>query len=148
MNPTEIVTAILEGIKINIIVVNNQGFGSIGALSGSIGSEGFGTRFLKRDFATGQLTGEKILIDFAQNAQSLGATVFSANTIQSFTKALKKVKKLKTTSVIVVDADREAHVPGYESWWDVAIAEVSTMKSVQKARQVYEEKKKEENYYL
>ncbi len=148
MNPTEIVTAILEGIKINIIVVNNQGFGSIGALSGSIGSEGFGTRFLKRDFATGQLTGEKILIDFTQNAQSLGATVFSANNIQSFTKALKKVKKLKTTSVIVVDADREAHVPGYESWWDVAIAEVSTMKPVQNARKEYVEKKKNEKYYL
>jgi 3D-(3,5/4)-trihydroxycyclohexane-1,2-dione acylhydrolase (decyclizing) len=148
MNPTEIVTAILEGIKINIIVVNNQGFGSIGALSGSIGSEGFGTKFLKRDFGTGQLTGEKLLIDFAQNAQSLGATVFSANSIQSFAKALKKVKKLKTTSVIVVDADREAHVPGYESWWDVAIAEVSTHKSVQNARKEYEEKKKQENYYL
>jgi 3D-(3,5/4)-trihydroxycyclohexane-1,2-dione acylhydrolase (decyclizing) len=148
MNPTEIVTAILEGIKINIIVVNNQGFGSIGALSGSIGSEGFGTRFVKRNFETGQLTGEKIIIDFAKNAQSLGAIVFTANSIQSFNKALKKVKKLKTTSVIVVDADRDAHVPGYESWWDVAIAEVSTMKSVQKARTDYEEKKKLEKYFL
>jgi 3D-(3,5/4)-trihydroxycyclohexane-1,2-dione acylhydrolase (decyclizing) len=50
--------------------------------------------------------------------------------------------------VIVVDADRDAHVPGYESWWDVAIAEVSTMKSVQNARKEYEEKKKNEKYYL
>ena len=148
MNPTEIVTAILEGIKINIIVVNNQGFGSIGALSSSIGSNGFGTRFVKRDGETGQLTGEKIFIDFAQNAQSLGATVFTANNLQSLKKALKKVKKLFTTSVIVVDADREARVPGYESWWDVAIAEVSTMESVQVARKEYEEKKKQERYYL
>jgi 3D-(3,5/4)-trihydroxycyclohexane-1,2-dione acylhydrolase (decyclizing) len=148
MNPTEIVTAIQENIKINIIVVNNSGFGSIGALSNSLGSKGFGTRFSKRSNETGQLDGEKLTIDFAQNAASLGATVFSVDNLLSFEKALKKVKKLNSTSVIVVKADREVHVPGYESWWYVAVAEVSQMASVQKAREEYEEKKQLEKYFL
>lgn len=148
MNPTEIVTAIQEGIKINIIVVDNSGFGSIGALSGSLGSSGFGTRFMRRNKETGQLDGEKISINFAQNANSLGAQVFSVDNLPAFEKALRKVKKLKTTSVIVVKADREVRVPGYESWWDVAVAEVSEMASVKKAREDYEVKKKLEKYYL
>jgi len=148
MNPTEIVTAVLERIKINIIVVNNHGFGSIGALSSSIGSEGFGTRYLQRDDDKENSQKIPFSIDFAQNAQSLGAVVFKASTLEEFNKALKKVKKLKTTTVIVVEADRNARVPGYESWWDVAIAEVSTMESVNKARREYEVKKKQERYFL
>ena len=148
MNPTEIVTAIQENIKVNIILVNNSGFGSIGALSNSLGSKGFGTRFSKRNDVTGQLDGDKLTIDFAQNAASLGATVYSVDNLIAFEKALKKVKKLKTTSVIVVKADREVHVPGYKSWWDVAVAEVSEMASVKKAREEYEEKKKLEKYFL
>lgn len=148
MNPTEIVTAVLEGIKINIIVVNNHGFGSIGALSNSIGSEGFGTRFLQREDGSEVSQKTPFSIDFAQNAQSLGAVVFKASNLVEFNKALKKVKKLKTTNVIVVEADRNARVPGYESWWDVAIAEVSSMESVQNAQKEYELKKKQERYYL
>lgn len=148
MNPTEIVTAIQENIKVNIIVVNNSGFGSIGALSNSLGSKGFGTRFSKRNDETGQLDGEKLTIDFAQNAASLGAIVLSVDNLAAFRKALKKVKKLKSTTVIVVKADREVHVPGYESWWDVAVAEVSEMASVKMAREEYEEKKKLEKYFL
>ncbi|MFH1446201.1 MAG: 3D-(3,5/4)-trihydroxycyclohexane-1,2-dione acylhydrolase (decyclizing) [Chloroflexota bacterium] len=148
MNPTEIVTAVQEGIKINIIVVDNHGFGSIGSLSGSLGSEGFGTRFQKRNPQTGKLDGSRLVIDYAANAASLGAVVFKANTIQEFKDALKKVRKLDHTSVIVVLADRDVHVPGYETWWDVAVAEISTLPGVQKARKEYEQKLKDEKYFL
>ncbi len=148
MNPTEIVTAVLEGIKINVIVVNNRGFGSIGALSKSIGSEGFGTTFAKRDPITGQFSNDLLEIDYAQNARSLGATVYKASTLAEFEKALRKAKKLSTTSVIVVEADKEASVPGYESWWDVSIAEVSEMEGVQKARSDYEQNRRMEKYFL
>lgn len=148
MNPTEIVTAILEGIKINIIVVNNHGFGSIGALSQSIGSEGFGTRFLKHGEGGNYGIKDHFSIDFTRNAQSLGAIVYKVSSLEEFNKAIKRVKKQKTTSVIIVEADRNARVPGYESWWDVAIAEVSNMESVNQAYQDYIEKKKQERYYL
>jgi 3D-(3,5/4)-trihydroxycyclohexane-1,2-dione acylhydrolase (decyclizing) len=38
----------------------------------------------------------------------------------------------------VIPVSREQHVGGYESWWDVPIAEVSTMDAVQEARDAYE----------
>ncbi|MCJ7694030.1 MAG: 3D-(3,5/4)-trihydroxycyclohexane-1,2-dione acylhydrolase (decyclizing) [Anaerolineaceae bacterium] len=148
MNPTEIVTAVQEGIKVIIILVDNHGFGSIGALSGSIGSKGFGTRFLHRDARNGQLEGERMAIDFAGNAASLGAEVFTPNSISEFKVALEDAKALDHTSVIVIQTDRDEHVPGYESWWDVAIAETSTMPEVRKARNEYEENLKKEKYFL
>lgn len=148
MNPTEIVTAVQEGIKLIIVVVNNLGFGSIGALSHSIGSKGFGTYFRERDPETGLLSGPQLPINFAQNAASLGAEVFEANTIRGFKDALQKSRKAKHTCVIVVQTDREEKVPGYESWWDVAIAETSMMESVKSARKDYDEKKKKEQYFF
>jgi 3D-(3,5/4)-trihydroxycyclohexane-1,2-dione acylhydrolase (decyclizing) len=148
MNPTEILTAVQEGIKVNIIVVDNAGFGSIGGLSGSLGSAGFGTRFRQRDPRTGQLDGAQLQVDFAANAASLGAEVFTPDSIAEFRNVLEKARILDHTSVIVIKTDREVRVPGYEAWWDVAVAEVSNMPAVQKARKEYEEKRKEEKYFL
>ncbi|MHB8088192.1 MAG: 3D-(3,5/4)-trihydroxycyclohexane-1,2-dione acylhydrolase (decyclizing) [Anaerolineaceae bacterium] len=148
MNPTEIVTAVQEGVKLIIIVVDNHGFGSIGSLSGSIGSSGFGTRLNHRDPETDQLVGDRLVIDYAANAASLGAVVFTPNSIASFKDALKKAKAETITTVIVINTDREEKVPGYESWWDVAIAETSTMPSVKKARKAYEENRKKEKFFL
>jgi 3D-(3,5/4)-trihydroxycyclohexane-1,2-dione acylhydrolase (decyclizing) len=148
MNPTEIVTAIQEGIKLTIIIVNNLGFGSIGGLSKSIGSEGFGTYFKERDLETDTLTGHPLSVNFAQNAASLGAKVFETDTITGFKEALQKAHSEKQTCVIVVRTDRDERVPGYESWWDVAVAETSQMETVQKAREGYEKKRKEEKYFF
>jgi len=148
MNPTEILTAAQEGLKVTIIVVDNAGFGSIGGLSASLGSSGFGTRFRKRDPQTGQLNGPALEVDFAANAASLGAEVFTPGSIEDFRKALAHTRSLDHTSVIVIKADREVRVPGYESWWDVAVAEVSTMPEVQSARKDYEEHLKDEKYFL
>jgi 3D-(3,5/4)-trihydroxycyclohexane-1,2-dione acylhydrolase (decyclizing) len=148
MNPTEIVTAVQEGIKLIIIVVDNYGFGSIGSLSGSIGSSGFGTRFNHRDPVSGQLDGERLVIDFAANAASLGAEVFTPDSIASFSEVLQQARKLDHTSVIVIHTDREEKVPGYESWWDVAVAETSQMPAVREARKDYEENRKKEKYFL
>ena len=87
-------------------------------------------------------------INFAQNAASLGAEVFEADTIRGFKDALQKSRAATHTCVIVVQTDREEKVPGYESWWDVAIAETSQMESVKSARKEYDEKKKRERYYF
>jgi 3D-(3,5/4)-trihydroxycyclohexane-1,2-dione acylhydrolase (decyclizing) len=148
MNPTEIITSVQEGIKLTIIIVDNNGFASIGGLSGSLGSEGFGTRFRMRNPATGQLDGERLPVDFAANARSLGAEVFSAASLAEFKEALEKAKGTKRTTAIVVQTDREVRVPGYDSWWDVAVAEVSEMESVKKARSDYEKALKKERHYL
>ncbi len=148
MMPSEIVTAVQEGVKITIVLVNNHGFASIGGLSQSLGSAGFGTRFRMRDAESGQLEGEYLPVDFAANARSLGAHTLSACTIQEFREALQEARKATKTTVIVVETEREVRVPGYDSWWDVAVAENSTMDDVEKARADYEEARKRERYFL
>lgn len=149
MMHTEIVTMVQEGIKVNIIVIDNHGFASIGGLSKSIGSDGFGTKYRHRDEGTDQLTGENIQIDFAKNCESLGAHVIVAKTREEFSKALEDAKSIKNRPVcIVTETDRRQRVGGYESWWEVAIAEVSNNPDVQEARNDYEDAKKNERYYL
>lgn len=148
MMPSEIVTSVQEGIKIIIVLVNNHGFASIGGLSQSLGSSGFGTRYRMRDQKSGQLDGEYLALDFAANARSLGAESISACTIDEFKQALQDARKATKTTVIVVETEREVRVPGYDSWWDVAVAETSSTDSVKKARAEYEEALKKERYFL
>ena len=146
--PSEILTTVQEGIKLIIVVVDNHGFASIGGLSQSLGSEGFGTRFRLRNEQSGQLDGDYLPVDFAANARSLGAEAISVSSITEFKQALQQARSAARTTVIVVPADREERVPGYESWWDVAVAEVSTLESVQQARLAYEAATQKERNFL
>ena len=138
MMSSEIVTSIQEGYKLNIILIDNHGYSSIGGLSQSLGSDGFGTDYRYRNAETGRLDGEPVLVDFAGAAQAMGAYTVRARTLQEFAAALETIKTTSRTSVIVIETDKEARVPGYESWWDVAIAEVSAMPAVREARAEYE----------
>ena len=147
MMPTEIVTAVQEHVKLVIVVVDNHGFGSIGGLSESLGSQGFGTHFRYRT-DSGQLDGEHLPIDYAANARSLGAVAIKANGLAEFKQALQEARKQEHVTVVVVETDREVRVPDYESWWDVAPAEVSEKSSVRQARVEYDEAVKKEKYYL
>jgi 3D-(3,5/4)-trihydroxycyclohexane-1,2-dione acylhydrolase (decyclizing) len=147
MMNSEIVTAIQEGIKYTIILLNNNGFASIGGLSQSIGSERFGTKYRYREEETGLMTGEILPVDFAQNARSLGAHVIEAHDIESLKKALSAAKEQTKTTVITIDTSLSKGVPGY-AWWEVAVSEVSEVETVKKARQGYEENKKKQRYYL
>ena len=148
MMPSEIVTSVQEGVKIIIVLVNNHGFASIGGLSQSLGSAGFGTRYRMRNAESGQLDGEYLHVDFAANARSLGAEAISACTIEEFRQALQEARKATKTAVVVVETEREVRVPGYDSWWDVAVAEISSIDSVKQARADYEEALKRERYFL
>ena len=147
MMNNEIVTAIQEGIKFTVILLNNNGFASIGGLSQSIGSQRFGTKYRYRDETTGLLTGDMLPVDFAQNARSLGAHVIETHNINSLKAALAEAKLQKKTTVITIETDLNKGVPGY-GWWEVAIAEVSEIDTVQKARAEYVELKKKQKYYL
>ena len=147
MMNNEIVTAIQEGIKFNIILLNNNGFASIGGLSQVVGSERFGTKYRYRDEETGLLTGDILPVDFAQNARSLGAHVIEAHDINSLKLALAEAKSQTQTTVITIETSLTKGVPGY-AWWEVAIAEVSEIASVQQARSEYLEHKKKQRYYL
>jgi 3D-(3,5/4)-trihydroxycyclohexane-1,2-dione acylhydrolase (decyclizing) len=147
MMNNEIVTAIQEGIKVTIVLLNNNGFGSIGALSESIGSKRFGTKYRYRDQKTGQLTGAILPVNLAQNARSLGANVIEVKDIDSLKKALTEAKKETVTTVITIETDLYKGVPGY-AWWEVAVAEVAEIETVRKAYKKYLESKKKQRYYL
>ena len=148
MMPTEIVTSVQEGVKIIIVLVDNHGFASIGGLSRSLGQGGFGTSYRFRGKQSGQLDGDCLTVDFVANARSLGAHALKAATLAELKQALQTAKTLDRTTVIVVETDPDQRVPGYESWWDVAVAEVSEMESVREARVRYDEARKNERYHL
>ncbi len=147
MNNHEIITAVQEGIKMTIILLNNNGFKSIGSLSESLGSQRFGTKYKFRNDETGQLDGGILPVDFAANAKSLGANVIIADSVSSFKKALEEAKKSEKTTVIYIETDLEKGIEGY-AWWEVVVAEVSEMDSVKEAYQAYLQNKKKQRYYL
>jgi 3D-(3,5/4)-trihydroxycyclohexane-1,2-dione acylhydrolase (decyclizing) len=146
MMAQELVTAVQEGIKFTVLLLDNHGYASIGALSTALGSAGFGTKYRYRG-KDGALSGEVLPIDFAANAQSMGAAVLTARTKQELSSALECARKETRPTVIVVPTDTSRKVGGYESWWDVPVAEISTIPEVQSARKLYEEKSKIECRY-
>jgi len=146
MMAQEIVTSIQEGYKLNVIVVDNHGFSSIGGLSRSCGSGGFGTEYRYR--RNGELAGETLPIDFVANASSLGAVAVRAKTREELAEAVVAMRSHPRTSVVVIEVDIDQRVPGYESWWDVPIAEVSQMESVRAAHAAYLACKQKERYFL
>ncbi len=148
MMSSEIVTSIQEGYKLTIVVLDNHGFSSIGGLSQSVGSGGFGTDYRFRDSETGQLDGEHVPVDFAANAESLGAHSIRAVTRDDLQRALDEARRKNRTTVIVLEVDKEMRVPGYESWWDVPVAEVSEVEAVRSARGKYEKALKKERHFL
>ena len=145
MMAQEIVTSLQEGFKINIVVLDNHGFSSIGGLTRACGNRGMGTEYRYRQ--NGKLEGASIPVDFVANAKSLGADAVQAHTREDLRKELLEAKKNSKTSVVVIETDYAQRVPGYESWWDVAIAEVSEVKSVRAARAKYVEAKKKERVF-
>jgi 3D-(3,5/4)-trihydroxycyclohexane-1,2-dione acylhydrolase (decyclizing) len=147
MMATEIATAVQEGIKINVILLDNHGFASIGGLSKSVGSDGFGTKYRYRT-ESGQFDGDTLPIDFAANAGSLGAHVIKANNRDELADAMAAARKVNKPVCIVVETDRSQRVAGYESWWDVAVAEVSDNPDVQEARAKYEQAKAKERWFI
>jgi 3D-(3,5/4)-trihydroxycyclohexane-1,2-dione acylhydrolase (decyclizing) len=148
MNNHEIVTSIQEGVKFTILLLNNNGYASIGGLSESIGSERFGTMYKYRDEKSGQLSGSFLPVDLAKNAESLGAIVIKATDRTSLEEALAQSKNSDRTTVIYIETSLYRTVKGYHAWWEVPIAEVSTSKTVQKAFETYQENKKQQRIFL
>jgi 3D-(3,5/4)-trihydroxycyclohexane-1,2-dione acylhydrolase (decyclizing) len=148
MMPSEIVTAVQEHIKLIIVLVDNKGFASIGGLSRSLGLGGFGTSYRERSAKSGQLDGEFLQIDYAASVRSFGAHAIKAGSLKEFRLALEEAKKMDRITVVVVETQPGVGVPGYESWWDVAVAEVSQMEGVREARAQYVEARKQERYHL
>ena len=163
MMNSDLITSIQEGYKLTVILMDNTGFRSIGSLSRSLGQEGFGTRYIFPDQVEaphrngqsydGLPTDEAgydvkpLPVDLATNAESLGCHVIRCENVSDVVQALQDAKSVDRTTVIYVQNDRYLGVPGY-SWWDVPVAEVSELDSVNAAREEWEEKRTQERYYI
>ena len=148
MMATELVTAVQEGIKIITVLVQNHGFASIGSLSESLGSQRFGTKYRYRNPQSGRLDGDKLPVDLAANAASLGVEVIKTTTPGEFAEAIKAAKAADHSVVIYVETDPLIGAPDSESWWDVPVSETSTLDSTQQARRTYDEHKATQKLYL
>jgi 3D-(3,5/4)-trihydroxycyclohexane-1,2-dione acylhydrolase (decyclizing) len=151
MLPGELVTAVAQRVPIVIVLVDNHGYASIGALSRSVGSSGFGTLYRFSDNASVPVdpASTKVLpLDLAANAESLGARVIRAGSVAELRDALAGARGTDGPVVVYIQADRYKGVPGYESWWDVPVAEVSEEETVQAARQAYERDHTAQRQYL
>jgi 3D-(3,5/4)-trihydroxycyclohexane-1,2-dione acylhydrolase (decyclizing) len=153
MMSSEIATSVQEGYKLTIVLLDNAGFKSIGALSRSLGQAGFGTRYVYRH--DGVLPGddadevaELLPVDLAANARSLGARVIECASYDDVVAALGAARRTDRTTVIYVQSDRLEGVPSYDTWWDVPVAEVSDMPAVQAARREWEELRARERSFL
>jgi 3D-(3,5/4)-trihydroxycyclohexane-1,2-dione acylhydrolase (decyclizing) len=148
MMASELVTAVQERIKIITVLVQNHGFASIGSLSESLGSQRFGTRYRYRNLQTGRLDGDKLPVDLAANAASLGVDVLKAATAAELADAIKTAKAAERSVLIHVETDPLFGAPDSESWWDVPVSATSTLESTQQARKFYDEHKASQRLFL
>ena len=148
MMATELATAVQEGIKIVVVLVQNHGFASIGSLSESLGSQRFGTSYRYRNPETGRLDGDRLPLDLAANAASFGLEVIKATTTGELAEAVMAAKAATGPIVIYVQTDPLIGAPDSESWWDVPVSETSTLNSTQQARKVYDKHKATQKLFL
>ena len=142
MMAQEIVTAVQEGIKLNIVLVQNHGFASIGALSDEVGSQRFGTRYRYRG------TDDVLPVDLGANAAALGARVLYAHGVDEFEAALREARASDVTTVVHVETDPLVPAPSSEAWWDVPVSEVAALASTRDARAVYDRHKATQRTFL
>jgi len=148
MMAQEIATAVSENIKLIVVIIQNHGYSSIGSLSESLGSQRFGTWYRFRNDDSGLLDGDKLPVDLASNAESLGADVIRVNGIEEFRKGLDQARAATRTTVVHIETDPLAPVPSSESWWDVPVSDVSQLDSTQQAYKTYESRKATQHPYL
>ncbi|MFL1902869.1 3D-(3,5/4)-trihydroxycyclohexane-1,2-dione acylhydrolase (decyclizing) [Streptomyces tauricus] len=140
MMPTEIVTAVQEGIAIKVVILQNHGYASIGGLSEKVGGERFATDYRHRS-EDSKYTGRPLPVDLAANAASLGMRVLRAKTVDDLRTALTEARAADTPTCVYVEtetADTVSGAPPAQAWWDVPVAETATRPSAVKARALYE----------
>lgn len=140
---TELVTAVAEGIKIIVVLIQNHGYASIGHLSETVGSERFGTKYRYLDETESFENGEPLPVDLAANARSYGVDVIEVqpgpDSIEDLKAALRQAKANDHTTLVHINSDPLVYAPEGDGWWDVPVAQTSTLLSTQAARAEYEQ---------
>ncbi|HIT54148.1 MAG TPA: 3D-(3,5/4)-trihydroxycyclohexane-1,2-dione acylhydrolase (decyclizing) [Candidatus Fimivicinus intestinavium] len=130
---SELYTAVQEGAKINVLLFDNTGWGCIENLQNEQGTKTFGTRFTRRNPATGLLDGDIVPIDFAKCAAGYGCKTYTATNVEELRAALEDAKKQTVPTLIDIKVVHGSMSHGYDAWWRVGVAEVSTSETVQQA---------------
>jgi 3D-(3,5/4)-trihydroxycyclohexane-1,2-dione acylhydrolase (decyclizing) len=144
---SEIVTAVAEGLKLTIILVDNHGFQSIHGLQRACGSPSFNNELRFRNPETGRQDGPYVPVDYTKHAEAMGAQAVFAATEDDLKDALQRAKVSDRVNVIVVPTNPEKRVPNFDAWWDVPIAEASEQESIHAARESYEEQKQRQRVF-
>ena len=139
---TELVTAVAEGLKIIVVLIQNHGYASIGHLSETVGSDRFGTKYRTLDPVTRGFQGETVLpVDLAANARSYGVDVIEVepgeSAIDDLRAAMATAKAADRTTLIHITSDPLLYAPSGEGWWDVPVPGVSELPSTQRAFEEY-----------
>ncbi|WP_147915261.1 3D-(3,5/4)-trihydroxycyclohexane-1,2-dione acylhydrolase (decyclizing) [Ruania zhangjianzhongii] len=148
MMPSELATIAQEGLKVIVIVLANDGFASIGALSESVGSQRFGTAYRKREESSGLLSGDYVGVDLAANARSYGVAAQEVATIAQFREAYGRAAAAERATVIVIRTDPLAEGPPASNGWDVPVAQVTRLESAEAAYAAYQQLRKKQRHYL
>ncbi len=148
MMASELVTAVQEGAKLIVVLVDNHGFASIGGLSESVGGQRFGTAYRYRNQATGRLDGDVLPVDFTANAASLGVRALRASSIDELRSALAQAKAEAGPVLVCVETDPTVPAPDGDAWWDVPVAEVSELEPTVRARKIYEAAKASQRSFM
>jgi 3D-(3,5/4)-trihydroxycyclohexane-1,2-dione acylhydrolase (decyclizing) len=137
LNPTDLVTALQEGLKITAVISENHGYQSIRRLQVGRAGRAFGNEFRRRDPKTRRLEGDFLSVDLARNAESMGARVWQARTPEEVRQALRVARAETRACVIVVETEKHRYGPASEVWWDVAPAEATQDSVTQELRAQY-----------
>jgi 3D-(3,5/4)-trihydroxycyclohexane-1,2-dione acylhydrolase (decyclizing) len=148
MAPQEIATIVAEDVKVILVILQNHGWSSIGALSESHGSQRFGTKYRMRNEKTGLLDGGKLPMDIAANIRSYGIEVQEVSSTDDFRSAYRRAEDSEHATAIVVNTDLYGPNPPGIGWWDVPVSQVSRLASTQEASARYEEEKAPQRHYL
>ncbi|MEC0297382.1 3D-(3,5/4)-trihydroxycyclohexane-1,2-dione acylhydrolase (decyclizing) [Peribacillus frigoritolerans] len=137
---SELITAIQYNHKINILLFDNSGFGCINNLQMENGSGTYCCEFRTHD-------NQIMNIDYAKVAEGYGAKTYRANTVDELKAALEDAKKQSASTLIEMKVLPKTMTDGYDSWWNVGVAEVSERKSIQRAYEARQEKLKMAKQY-
>ncbi|MBL3643254.1 3D-(3,5/4)-trihydroxycyclohexane-1,2-dione acylhydrolase (decyclizing) [Bacillus sp. RHFB] len=137
---SELITAIQYNHKINVLLFDNSGFGCINNLQMENGSGTYCCEFRTHD-------NQIMNIDYAKVAEGYGAKTYRANTVDELKAALEDAKKQSASTLIEMKVLPKTMTDGYDSWWNVGVAEVSERKSIQRAYEARQEKLKMAKQY-
>jgi len=129
---SEIMTAMQEQVKINILVFDNCGFGCINNLQMNHGVGSLATEFRYRNEA-GEIKGGLIPVDYAKVASGYGLKTYTVRTIDELKDALFDAKKQTVSTLIDLKVLPKTMTDGYKSWWNVGVATTSKKPEVLEA---------------